>query len=242
MGGLLAALIVAATLADEPPPGVAPALVVEPEATNANEPPPAPSPVPVAAALPPQPRFGDAGEIVIEGALSASFGLLGYSSGGSSTTSFAIEPAFDHFSSRNLSEGASAFFRYSDSVSGIDLEEKNETFGVTGHLALNLWLGDRVSLWPRLAVGVWQSRTTYFVPLGTFNVSVDGTAFPISNGTQIKENAVFVELYAPFLFHLAPHFFIGIGPEAYADVLHSANSIANRRMFVGAESLVGGWF
>ncbi len=191
---------------------------------------------------PPEARFGDAGEMVINGALSASIGHLGYTSGGSSTTSFGIEPALDYFSSRNLSQGLSAFFRYSDSISGINLENENVTFGITGHLAFNLWLADRVSLWPRLALGVWRSQTTYHVPSGTFSVSVDGTAFPISNGTEVEENAVFVELYAPFLFHLAQHFFVGFGPQAYADLFHSANSMANRRMFVGGESTIGGWF
>jgi len=191
---------------------------------------------------PPKARFGDAGEMVINGALSASIGHLGYSSGGTAKTSFGIEPAFDYFSSRNLSQGLSAFFRYSDSTSAINLEDKNVTVGVTGHLAFNLWLGDRVSLWPRLALGVWHSQTTYYVPPGTFRVSIDGTSFPISNGTDIDENALFVELYAPLLFHVTQHFFVGFGPEAYTDLFHSANSMANRRMFLGAESTIGGWF
>jgi hypothetical protein len=264
MSGLLATLIVVAALTGEPLPDVAPAeppgepaasetpagpgrspLVVEPKATGSSQlapPSEEPSPVATVAAPPPEARFGDTGEMVINGALSGSIGRLGHSSGASSTTSFGIEPAFDYFSFRNFSQGASAFFRYNDSISGINLENKSVTFGITGHLAFNLWLGDRVSLWPRLAVGVWQSQTTYYVPPGTFSVSVDGRAFSISNGTEIGEDAVFVELYAPFLFHLAPHFFIGFGPQAYADLFHSANNLTNRRMFVGAESTIGGWF
>ena len=266
MSSLLATLIVAAVLAGEPLPSVAPVesagdpaasetpgaaaparapLVVEPKATGSSELAPSPEEppyIPTVVAPSPEARFGDAGEMVINGALSGSIGHLGYSSGGSSTTSFGIEPAFDYFSWRNFSQGASAFFRYNDSLSGIKLENKSVTFGITGHLAFNLWLGDHVSLWPRLALGVWQSQVTYYVPPGTFSVSVDGRAFSISSGTEISEDAVFVELYAPFLFHLAQHFFVGLGPQAYADLFHSANGLTNRRMFVGAESTIGGWF
>jgi hypothetical protein len=266
MSGLLATLIVAALHAGEPLPSVGPPepageppasetpaaavpgrapVVVEPKATTSIQLEPSaeePASVPTVVAPPPDARFGDTGEMVINGALSGSIGHLGYSSSGSSTTSFGIEPAFDYFSSRNLSQGASAFFRYNDSSSGINLENKSVTFGITGHLAFNLWLGDRVSLWPRLAVGVWRSQATYYVPPGTFTVSVDGKPFSISSGTEISEDAVFVELYAPFLFHLAQHFFVGFGPQAYTDLFHSANSLTNRRMFVGAESTIGGWF
>ena len=38
------------------------------------------------------------------------------------------------------------------------------------------------------------------------------------------------------------HFFVGLGPDAYADVLHSVGSAHNLRRFVGASSTVGGWF
>jgi hypothetical protein len=63
------------------------------------------------------------------------------------------------------------------------------------------------------------------------------------------QNVVFVELYAPFLFHLAQHFFVGFGPEVYVDLFNSTESMSSatgsmssRRMFCGLESTVGGWF
>jgi hypothetical protein len=74
------------------------------------------------------------------------------------------------------------------------------------------------------------------------SISVNGTPFPIGPDTEITENAAFVDVYAPFLFHLTRHFFVGFGPEGYADIVHSANSIDNRRRFLGLESTVGGWF
>ena len=175
------------------------------------------------------------------GALSASFGRLGYSSGSSTSSSVSIQPAFDYFSGPGFSEGITALFRYTDSTSGIDITDKILTFGVTAAAGGNFWLGDRVSFWPKLSLGVWESRSTLSAPMGG-SVSVNGTPFPLGPDTKITENAAFVQLFAPFLFHLARHFFVGFGPDAYADLVHSANSIDNRRLFVGASSTVGGWF
>jgi hypothetical protein len=56
------------------------------------------------------------------------------------------------------------------------------------------------------------------------------------------QNVVSVELYAPFLFHLTQHFFVGFGPDVYVDLLDSTGGVSNRRLFYGAESTVGGWF
>jgi hypothetical protein len=230
----------------------------EPPAQN-PAPPASPPTVPAVPALPPPPvvaspyseaqgapspgpRFGDEGHVALSSVLSASFGHLGYSMGGSSTTSAGIEPAFDYFSVPNFSEGLSAFVRYSDSTSGFGLETKALTFGLTGQVGINLWLGERVSIWPKLAVGAWQSRLSYNGGPGMFNVSVDGVSVPITSSARVTENVVFVELYAPFLFHATQHLFVGFGPDAYVDVLHSVESGKNLRRFFGASSIVGGWF
>ena len=175
------------------------------------------------------------------GALSASFGHLGYSSGDGSTTSVSIQPAFDYFSGPGFSEGISVLFRYTDSTSGIDITDTTLTFGVTVALGGNLWLGDRVSFWPKLSLGVWHSRSSLAALNGGY-VSVNGTSFPIGPDTVISENAAFVQIYAPFLFHLARNFFVGFGPDGYTDLVHSANNVDNRRLFIGASSTIGGWF
>jgi hypothetical protein len=232
------------TVAGAPAPPAAPAPpLVEPASNGANKP-AATAKLPGADEEPrrkPELRFGDEGEMAFTGTLSASFGHLGYSSGDSSSTSVSIEPAFDYFSAPNFSEGISAFFRYSDSTSGIDIGDRTLSFGATVALGGNFWLGDRVSFWPKFSLGIWQSRTTLSAPMGG-SVSVDGTSFPIGPDSVITENAAFVQLYAPVLLHLAPHFFVGFGPDGYVDILHTANTIDNRRAYLGAESTIGGWF
>lgn len=188
------------------------------------------------------PRFGDGGQVALTGALSASIGHLGYDSSDASSTNVSVEPAFDYFAAQNTSQGATAFFRYTESVSGNGVNVDATTVGVTGRLGQNVWLGGRVSFWPKLAVGVWHSWIHYSAPRDGFTVSIDGKTVPIGPSSRFKEDALFIELQAPFLFHVARHFFVGIGPDAYVDVLHSVDSAQNRRRFVGASSTVGGWF
>jgi hypothetical protein len=47
---------------------------------------------------------------------------------------------------------------------------------------------------------------------------------------------------APFLFHLARHFFVGIGPSGYVDLINTTNGASNKRRSLGVSSTVGGWF
>ena len=188
----------------------------------------------------PDPRFGDAGQVTLNGALSASVGHLGYDSSDVSSTNVSVEPAFDYFASPNFSQGASAFFRYSDGVSSSGVNVDATTIGATGRIGGNVWLGGRVSFWPRLGVGAWRTWLHYAAPREGFTVGIDGMTVAIGPSSRLKEDAVFIELQAPFLFHLAPHFFVGIGPDAYVDVLHSVDSAHNLRRFVGASSTVGG--
>jgi len=188
------------------------------------------------------PRFGDAGQVVLNGALSASIGHLGYDSSDASSTNVSVEPAFDYFASPNFSQGASAFFRYGESVATSGASAEISTVGATGRIGPNIWLGERVSFWPKLAVGLWHSWLHYEAPSDGFTVSVDGKTVPIGTSSRFQEDALFIEVQAPFLFHVARHFFVGIGPDAYVDVLHAVDSSHNRRRFVGASSTVGGWF
>jgi hypothetical protein len=153
-----------------------------------------------------------------------------------------VEPAFNYFLIPDFSVGASAFFGYSKSTSGIDISDSSVQYGVTGQIGSNVWLGSAVSLWPRFSLGVWQSRSTFSGGTGGY-VSVDGSSVAVvPSGTEITENVMFVEFYVPVLIHPAPHFFVGIGPEAYTDLFHSASGLANKRSFFGLSSIVGGWF
>lgn len=241
----------------DPSAGQPPAPEPKPPATNISAgslpepPPPAPSVVPppatevsartVPTSPPREARFGDAGQFVFDGALSADLGHLGFSAGGS-TTSFIVQPAFDYFAAPNFSFGASALLRYVDNeptASGTSLvvDTKDLTVGLTGAVGFNAWLGERVSFWPRLSLGLSWTRET---------LSYSGPAF--TNGAPLlvasppeTQTVVVVELFAPFLFHPTRHFFVGFGPELYADLHNTFDGTSNKRTFIGATSTVGGW-
>jgi len=250
----------AAAAADEPPPSDEAA---EPErapgTTTLGAPAPAEAPAPLLApppraepaapprepdetkVLPADPRFGDPGQIALNGALSASFGHLGYDTTDNSNTSVSVEPAFDYFSTRNFSEGVTAFVRYSSSEFREGSTGSATTVGATARLGQNVWLGDRVSLWPKLSVGVWHVWYSYSSVAGG-TVTIDGLTIPISSSTHLSESVLFAELQAPVLFHLASHFYFGFGPDVFVDLVHSVESAKNLRRFVGASSTLGGWF
>jgi len=245
--------------AEEPPTesaAGATAVAPDPAITTAPAPPPTPAPLLPARAAPaasgdgaeaetkilrPDPRFGDAGEVTLNGALSASFGHLGYDTTNTSSTNVNVEPAFDYFSAQSVSEGASVFFRYSEGQSG-GLKVDSKTIGATVRVGNNFWLGGRFSFWPKLALGFWRSWLHYAAPAPGFGITIDGISMPIGPDSRFKENAIFIEVQAPFLFHVARHFYLGFGPNGYVDVLHSVGDSKNLRRFFGASSTVGGWF
>ncbi|HEX3901372.1 MAG TPA: hypothetical protein VH853_00895 [Polyangia bacterium] len=187
-------------------------------------------------------RFGDAGQFVFDSALSAELGHLGFSAGGS-TTSLTIQPAFDYFGAPNLSVGVSALLRYIDNeppTSGgyVVLGTKDLTLGLSGAVGFNVWLGNRVSFWPRLSLGVsWTREKLSSVGPTPSN----GAPFEIVSPTE-TQTVVVVELLAPFLLHLTQHFFVGFGPDLYIDLHNTFDGASNKRTFIGAASTVGGWF
>ena len=209
----------------------APPLAPPPTLSPAAPPPPAAPPAP-----PRNPRFGDPGQVALNGALSTAFGRTTYSATSTSVSSFGVAPAFDYFSTPNVSVGVSGFLRYSDVTYAPGSASTTWTYGVSGQVGINLWLNERVSFWPKLALGGSRGTTT-----------TSSTGVLSLGNTTMK--AVFVELDAPFLFHVAEHFYVGFGPTAYADLFNSIGPQAtssqpetNLRRSFGASSTIGGWF
>jgi hypothetical protein len=252
-------------LADEPeaedptPESAAGATRVAPDPTIPTVPTPPPTPAPLLPApgnaapavsgeepetkiLLAEPRFGDPGQISLSGALSASLGHGSYDSSNASSTTVSVQPAFDYFASPNFSQGASVLFRYSDGAVGNGVKANATTLGVTGRIGRNVWLGGRFSFWPRLALEAWRTWLHYSAPTAGFGVTIGGSPFPIGPSSDFTEKGLTLGIQAPFLVHLTRHLFVGFGPDVYIDVFHSVENVSNRRRFVGASSMVGGWF
>lgn len=192
----------------------------------------------------PAQRFGDQGGLVFSDLLSASLGVGGYSKSEASSASFGIDPAFDYFIAQDVIIGGSAFVHYYSSTSGLGVKSYGPSVGIYFHMGRNVPISDLFSVRPVISLGAWQSSITLESPGPDFAASAGGTVVP--GTSHVKESVVVVGLYSPVLLHLAEHFFVGFGPDAYFDPYHSTTSEAGTsehlRYHIGASSVVGGWF
>lgn len=242
----------AAAASPTPAPGVAPLPPTPTEAeqapaaratatTPASEPAAAPATLAVnEPEVPERPRrFGDRGVFVISDSLDAHVGFLGYTKNSVGSASFGLSPALDYFVAQDVMLGASAFVRHSSSTNAQNVDTYGWSEGISVHVGRNFPLSDLFSVRPKLSLGVSHSKTTVEgvqpTPLGYYYGS-----------SYSKETAVFLELYVPLLLHPAQHLFVGFGPDAYFDPYHSitneSGTVEHLRYFVGASSVIGGWF
>lgn len=128
-------------------------------------------------------NFGAAGQLVFSSDFS---GEIGYTSGPRDYFLIDLRPAADYFLKDNLSLGGAVLFR-SQFQSG----DNPLLVGLGVRAGYNIPMSGTVSVWPKLGLAVVHSDEAGSLGDDTYlEVSVD----------------------APFLVHVAPHFFIGGGP------------------------------
>ncbi|QSQ12032.1 hypothetical protein [Myxococcus landrumensis] len=132
--------------------------------------------------------FGNAGQIVVS---SDASGSLGYTTEGAGYGYLSIEPSVDYFLKENLSIGSGirlrALFGDGDTLAA---------FGISARVGYNISLTDKISVWPKGVVTLFVGDDILATPEGTLAAST-----------------VILEGYAPFLYHVTPHFFLGAGPR-----------------------------
>ncbi len=121
--------------------------------------------------------FGSKGTISPGG----SIGLSYFASGGPKDVFVSLNPEMLVFVADGLAVGGAIQIAFTSASSTI-------TYGLAPTIGWNLWLGDRVSIFPRASL-----RSTW----------VSDTGRPV---------IVTAQAFAPFLLHVAPHFFLGFGP------------------------------
>jgi hypothetical protein len=115
-----------------------------------------------------------------------------------------ILPALDYFITSSVSVGGAVGFRH-DSGSG-------DTPVIIGARAgFNLNISGPVGFWPM--AGVFGTHVFH---------------------THGSDNSATLRLFAPFLYHLAPHFFIGGGPSFDLSLTSDGNQY-------GLDIILGGW-
>jgi hypothetical protein len=117
-----------------------------------------------------------------------------------------LHPSLDYFIAPNISVGGLVGITYTSGIPSIT------TIDLGVRAGYNLNINEKVGIWPK--VGIYYSHVS---------------EHPDSSNTTT------FRLDAPFLYHLAPHLFAGIGPYFSLDLNGGGNGY-------GLDSIVGGWF
>jgi hypothetical protein len=171
-------------------------------------PPPPPPPTQPGYGYPSRPvqAFGGPGTLAISNDMNLGFYGSSISEGGGSSWTFLLAPAADYFVIQGLSVGGQISYRHDHGSSGGTAQDALtgstdvDTFGIGPRIGYNIPIGDLFSFWPKLALIFTDEATK----------GASGNSFD-------------VQLYAPLLLHLAPHFFVGLGPQIQTDLAVSAN-------------------
>jgi hypothetical protein len=167
----------------------------------------------------PRLAFGAPGQIAISSDFSAQIGshaeVAPNGQNPPTRTTIALSPAVDVFVMQNFSVGGQLSLYWSTSGGA-----KNTGIGFGPRVGYDVPITDTISFWPKggLAFSAWSDRTV--------------------SGSRIT-----AQVYAPFLLHPAPHFFVGLGPYFGVDLLSRWDgNAANRNIDFALNTTVGGWF
>ena len=182
-------------------------------------------PPPPAALTGPADGFGLPGQIAVSADLQLA--LIHSSAGSSSDTSFVIQPAGDYFVAPHISVGGLIGYGRGSSSTTVGVASVGTTttalvIGARG--GYDLRLTPQISLWPTLTLG--------YVHLSTSVGNTDTSGYTVP-----------LEIFAPFLFHVAPHIFLGLGPIFGAELANSVEGRSQSKTIrYGFQSVVGGYF
>lgn len=202
------------------------------------------------------PAFGQAGELnvswdqpLVAGSLAAidpalnspkpapmaltpiGFQYYSVSNNGGSETLFSLAPAADYFVIDNLSIGAQVMLGFASSSPPNGGQGTTTTlYGIAPQVGYNIPFSDSISFWPKL----------FFAFAGSSQSNNGGSG---NSGT--------IGVFAPFLFHVATHFYLGVGPDFSTQAfVNQTNGGPNpppinnppKVTTFGAMATVGGWF
>ena len=117
-----------------------------------------------------------------------------------------LQPSADYFIATNVSIGGLIGFTHNSGPPSSDF------FNLGVRAGYNLAISDPVTFWPRIGINV-------------------GHAFGTGGNTSTQ-----LVIFAPFLFHLVPHLFVGAGPDFELPLSGGGGN------GYGLQTVVGGWF
>jgi hypothetical protein len=173
--------------------------------------------------------FGQAGQLVLSGGTQLSVEHMSFSTpSGSqsqgSTTSAVVAPSVDVFVVRGLSVGARIAYEHSELSQIPSGSVAINSLSVGPRVGYNVTISDRLSFWPSASLSFGDS---WF-------------------GSGSSSEGVALGGDAPLLLHVAPHFFVGLGPNVLSYVTSKTSTQqgttdAPRLTEFGAALTMGGW-
>lgn len=154
--------------------------------------------------------FGAQGQIALSLGGTADQYLFFHKDGGA--WQLQLAPAADYFLAPRLSVGGVVAYSHA-SGGGATNDNGTTTFRIAPRVGYAVDFTDKIGVWP-----------------------LGGVAFDVRWANHDTATNTFVVLYAPFIYHLAPHFFVGLGPSA------NVRLTGNDDTSWGLDTLLGGWF
>jgi hypothetical protein len=175
-------------------------------------------------------QFSEQGHLTISSDANVAITGQSYSGNGApgSTFQLTLLPAVDYFVIHNLSIGG--FLEYAHTTqNGTNggPSTSSDTFGIGPRVGYNIGITDSISFWPKV-----------FLAFASTNTSQGNNSGGDDSWT--------IGIYAPFLYHPAEHFFLGLGPLLSTQISNTV-SAGNQSgsgptaTTYGIEFTVGGW-
>lgn len=157
-------------------------------------------------AVAPSSGFGAIGQWVLTMRTTEDGGYFFFHKPSGGDWALSLHPALDYFITGRISVGGTVGIYYSPAAAG------STVLDVGARAGFNLNITDHVGWWPN-------------VGLSAHHQNIDHTS---STSTALN-------VFAPFLYHLVPHLFVGVGPS-FAFQLSGGDGKA-----YGLDFVIGGW-
>jgi hypothetical protein len=156
--------------------------------------------------------FGDAGQIALSLGATADEHFFFHKSGGA--WQLQLAPAADYFLFAHVSVGGVVAYEHDSGGGGTGTNGLGrDTFRIGARAGYSVAINDRFSVWP-----------------------LAGLRLDYTSANHTSQTDTYLPIYVPALFHLAPHFFVGVGPDV---TVHLSGGLTGGW---GVDSLLGGWF
>jgi len=154
----------------------------------------------------PSAGFGAIGQWVLSIRTTGDGGFLSFHKSSPGDWALTLHPAIDYFITGNVSVGGIVGIGYSPADAG------TTNLDIGARTGFNLTINDNLGLWPNAGLSAHYNNTMH-------------------ESTKWTE----LNVFAPFLYHLVPHLFVGLGPSFALQLSGGSGKV------YGVDFMLGGW-